>query len=294
MEGRHARPRRASGGAAVLKAGPAQRTCRRPRPGGWPGLGGRECGRARVWLAGCRGRERTVAAAPRACSEGCLPRPEGGIRATERAPEHRHVPLRRRGASRYAPPLTTRRWWRRCSTARCLWRRRWATSCSGTTRACAAPRTTTACAARSSPSITCAMACGKCGAPAELRRLLPRCAESDNVAVGNISPRRHEGIFDPLREGAKTTRSGTSGCRHLRRSSCRRTQNATGLVGHACGHGHPTSSARSHMRRSSAATIPTDPHSLGRRRWREGRVRAATQTHLRHSDVAESPSATIA
>ena len=123
--------------------------------------------------------------AGRLASEGCLPRPEGGSRATGRAPEHRrHAPPKAERAPLITPlPSQPRRWWRRCSTAQCLWRRRWARSCSGTRRACVAPRITTACAAQSSPSTTCGTASGRCGAPAELRLLLPRCAESDNVAV---------------------------------------------------------------------------------------------------------------
>lgn len=59
----NARARSASGGAAGLKAGPAQRTSRRSWPGGWPGPGpvGGGGGRARG-RAGSRRRERTVAA----------------------------------------------------------------------------------------------------------------------------------------------------------------------------------------------------------------------------------------
>ena len=47
--------------------------------------------------------------AGRLASEGCLPRPEGGSRATGRAPEHRrHAPPQSgEGPSHYTPPLTT-------------------------------------------------------------------------------------------------------------------------------------------------------------------------------------------
>ena len=56
--------------------------------------------------------------------------------------------------------------------------------------------------------------------------------------------------------------------------------NETDIVARSCGHGHPISSARGHKRRSSSETIPADPHSVGRRRRRPGRVRATDSNPL--------------